>query len=515
MRKHAKKALKHEVSVKGKSIPTMIVLGLFLVGGTSAALLGNFGQITGEAQVNDAAITLDNGTGSVNWVWNDVEDQDLLGSEYYETHTLQSNVNNPAEVVLSSTCSRTYNSGSTTDTEDGPQTDMDLNWTDISGTACDGIQTRFLEYYDDAGHDFTDYEEPTSSDCQVTVGQGGGVDETTVQDGVDAASPGETVCVEPGTYTEQVIITNDVNVRGYGEDQTVIRSPDLTSPAVQSFSYDGKDNHPTVFVDGAEADIEGLTIDGDRQGIGSGSPFYGLAYRNAAGDLNHVEITNVTDSPFSGNQHGVALFVFNGDGTSRNVLADNLYLHDYQKNGIVASGDGLYFELNNSLVKGAGQTSINGQNGVQIDDSAEGKVSYSTVRDHYYTGSQYAASGLIIYDVDSLDVEFNNLDSNQITLVGTNSDITARSNNFLGDSPFEVLSQGASSNVDADNNWFGTDGITSAAYPGAPEPKVSYEVKSTPVQLSANETDKFGAYTSFALNLAPSDYNVTTQVLQN
>jgi hypothetical protein len=49
-----KKALKHDVEVAGKTIPTMILVGLFLVGGGSAALLTNFGTVSGEADVTQA-----------------------------------------------------------------------------------------------------------------------------------------------------------------------------------------------------------------------------------------------------------------------------------------------------------------------------------------------------------------------------------------------------------------------------------------------------------------------------
>ena len=57
MKDKAKNAFKHKVEVAGKTIPTMIIIGLFLVGGGSAALLSTYGTVSGTANVNQA-ITL-------------------------------------------------------------------------------------------------------------------------------------------------------------------------------------------------------------------------------------------------------------------------------------------------------------------------------------------------------------------------------------------------------------------------------------------------------------------------
>lgn len=46
--------------------------------------------------------------------------------------------------------------------------------------------------------------------CDITVP----IDEATIQEGVDAASSGNTVCVEPGTYGGDVTVDKDVTLRG-------------------------------------------------------------------------------------------------------------------------------------------------------------------------------------------------------------------------------------------------------------------------------------------------------------
>ena len=58
MKEHAKKALKHDTKVLGKTVPTMLIIGLFLVGGGSAAILSSFGTVSGTADVGQA-LTVD------------------------------------------------------------------------------------------------------------------------------------------------------------------------------------------------------------------------------------------------------------------------------------------------------------------------------------------------------------------------------------------------------------------------------------------------------------------------
>jgi parallel beta-helix repeat protein len=83
----------------------------------------------------------------------------------------------------------------------------------------------------------------------------------TIQAAVDAATPGSTINVKSGTYTEEIVIGKDLNLRGAGAGATVIRSPaTLTAYAAD---LRGRPFFAIVRVaHGAHVRISGLTVSG-------------------------------------------------------------------------------------------------------------------------------------------------------------------------------------------------------------------------------------------------------------
>ena len=83
----------------------------------------------------------------------------------------------------------------------------------------------------------------------------------------------------------------------------------------------------------------------------------GIAYYEAGGRIDTVEIANVTDTPLSGSQAGLAVFAQADNGTARSLEVTGSNIHDFQKNGMTFLGGNLSANVHgNNLVVGFGST---------------------------------------------------------------------------------------------------------------------------------------------------------------
>jgi hypothetical protein len=105
------------------------------------------------------------------------------------------------------------------------------------------------------------------------------------------------------------------------------------------------------------------------------------------------------------------------------------------------------------------------------------------------------------------EVEYNVFHDNSeaIGADSTTASYTIKYNHFLGEDA--VKDYGASSTVDATNNWWGLDGVD---YEGNVD--ATYMVK-TDKTLDAGEFDTFGIINEFDVRLAPDQYTITVGVL--
>ncbi len=203
-----------------------------------------------------------------------------------------------------------------------------------------------------------------------------------------------------GVYVEQVVIAKNLTLQGTSQSGTIIQSP-ASVPANFITAYNGVENHPVVFVNGAaNVAIKTLTVDGNGQGNGTPGNyrFEGIGYFNAGGTIDHVTIEHIRETPLNGDQQGIGIFAESEAGTnSLNITNDTIF--DYQKGGIVVNGTGLTALVSGNTVTGIA-TSLTAQNGIQISRGAVANVTGNTVDGNSFTSAaspdDYAA-GILLY----------------------------------------------------------------------------------------------------------------------
>jgi uncharacterized repeat protein (TIGR01451 family) len=249
----------------------------------------------------------------------------------------------------------------------------------------------------------------------------------TIQNEVEKAVSGQTILIKPGTYEEQVVVTGKtLTLQGAGDDPSdvVIKSP-VTLTTKFTTSYDNK---PVVLVQNdANVTLTNLTVDGAGRGNGN-YRFMGVAFYNAGGTVENVTVKGVRETPFSGTQHGLAVYAYNQDGTARTLTVRNTTVTDFQKNGITVAGSGLTATIEDNTITGAGATPTIAQNGIQVSYGAAATVRNNTITGIAYSAKGWISSGILVYGADATTVENNTLTASQANIYVVESSATVRAN---------------------------------------------------------------------------------------
>jgi hypothetical protein len=334
-----------------------------------------------------------------------------------------------------------------------------------------------------------------------------------IQDAINVVSNGGIINVAAGIYNEQITINKSLTLIGVGTS-TEIDSPDTLETSFTTSAT----NKAVIFVDGATVNVSHLKIDG----VGKGNAnyrFMGIAYHNAAGTIDSITVTGVQETPFNGDQHGNAIYVYNEDGTARTISITNNTVSDYQKNGITANGSNLTATISGNVIIGHGATNITAQNGIQIGYGAVGSIINNTISDIYCNMSSSD-------DNCTLDPTTNSTASDGaagILLYSPGPASVIVSNNTLTGNQFGIWAVGASAlNIDG-NSITGINGtndtgvaVWSTDQWGATETNTTGSITNNKITKNAYGVllKNYSGGTTFQPNMVVNNNNISGEILK-
>ena len=242
-----------------------------------------------------------------------------------------------------------------------------------------------------------DFEPNCTTVCYVngTTGHDGATGTATdpaktVQEGVNLVTPGGTVNVAAGTYTEQVLANKAVTITGAGAASTTIQGP-ATMTDNLCIAAASRAVLTVCGSTGSTVTVSGVTISGGAAGEEAGSGcndqiFGAFVLDSETLNISASTVTNVYNSAGSGLwgcQQGIGIRAGSDLlGLKGNLIANNIKVLDYQKGGIVVDGSGSSGTITNSVIQGdqlPGLSTNIAMNGVEIARGASGSISGSTV----------------------------------------------------------------------------------------------------------------------------------------
>jgi len=453
-----KKLTHKKVNIFGKKVPVLVIASIIVFGFVTAALIPYFGIITGSVTASQGLL-VDNFTYTHGPIIDSYSDfTSLQSATYVKPHELENEADIQAQGNLVSTCTST--------------------------DSCADVDYRAVEYFDNAGADFSSYPDPTSS-CTSTVSSG------TIQSAIGSATVGDVICVPSGTYTEEVLLNKNVTL-------VAVNSPESANKAEIKGSV-------VISADGA-------TLKG-----------FAITSNNINVDLVNVGASGVTvDSNVIKNMAGT--------GSSINAVRVASYTLTVNSNILV----------NNNLIQDITNTN-KGANGIMVQGNVDGvTLTHNTIKDisstntttwDYAMGIQDTTSGstaVIGISPKNLVIQYNDLENIQsVTEPGRGfgvdeqdlnlnpadaSQVTLDHNNFLNIEN-DLTNKDESSTLLATDNYFDElkTNVNGASKHEVGDINADWMTKTT-FDIAPHKWDQFATLASFPKMLLPDTYTLNTTV---
>lgn len=286
------------------------------------------------------------------------------------------------------------------------------------------------------------------SDCDVVVPDNA----STISGGVDAASPGDMVCVTDAEspYVEQVVINKDLTLKGF--DGPTVQMP--SNPSGFIIPESGQEWEPVVFAFGGslaapdvsgsgtvDVSISGFTVDGadlqpDRD-KNTRPRLAGILYRNVQSSDGITG--NTVENLANGGKENFGVAVY-GDS---DVTVSSNTITGYERIGIIVSGAESTGRVRNNTVTTDDPEDKNwAPNGIELVAGAQGDVKNNMVSGNLHPG---AASGAILV-VGTHDVEVKEN-------TATDNDYGVGVFTFFEDNPSADDNKVIKNDVNGANNW--------------------------------------------------------------
>ena len=294
----------------------------------------------------------------------------------------------------------------------------------------------------------------------------------TIQQALNGAPAGSVIQVCPGTYREQIKITQKVTLKGivYANQERAVILPPVNGLVANANSVDsGNPIAAQILVQDTAGPvvISNLTVDGTGNLIAGCAPdLIGIMFQNASGTVSYTAVRNETlGAGLGGCQSGEGIFVQTGTGLTSAVTVLNSSVHNYNKNGITGNDIGTSLTVKGTYVQGSGVVPVPGaaQNGIQLGFGATGLLSLNTVVGNIYGDPNIAASAdILLYDTaasSGISVASNTLGNSQLPIVlfaddGSGGGVSITSNKIFGTATYDAIDVCTSGNTVKTNTLY-------------------------------------------------------------